>query len=399
MRHTYLTTVPWKRVLQQCTDFFIDIYASLFIQKNQEKVVLPPEPKFLFISLGHLGDALLLSYVFPLVKKRYPNAIIDVLTSSSCLLVLQNNSLIRKIHIFDHFRNNRDSVSRWRKINRHYLSMQQALKEIRFERYDASIEGRVHYPNGNIIALLGKIRNRIGFGSGGYGGLLTRETPLPEVGTYHLLQAILKELEYLGIHGSLEEIHPYFMLPSKSAESYRPMGADHPFILLHPESGAKTRMLTAPFLQKILTVILTESQLPIVICGVLPETSLMVDTFSQTVPNAALRITNMVGKLSLDAFFQYSRHAIASVTVESFAAHFCAISCPTFSFFKNGSSTLYFPLSGCSVMVVHDDVASRLFLHYPNLKSIFVPVLESEDTVQYFSKFIAGCLENKTRHL
>jgi ADP-heptose:LPS heptosyltransferase len=398
MKHTYLTTVRWKRILQQCTDFFIDIYASLFIQNNHEKTVLPPEPKFLFVSLGHLGDALILSYVFPLVKKRYPNAIIDVITSSSCFPVLKNNSFIRKIHIFNHIRNNRAPVSRWKKISCHYSTLQQALKDIRQEHYDVSIEGRVHYPNGNIIALLGNIRNRIGFGSGGYGGLLSRETPLPEAGTYHLLQTILKELEYLGIHGSLEEIHPYFMLPMKCTDIDQPVVADHPYILLHPESGAKTRMLTSPFLQKILTVILTESQLNVVVCGVSPETSSMVDAFSRAIPNAALRITNMVGKLSLDAFFQYSRHAIASVTVESFAAHFCAIFCPTFSFFKNGSGALYFPLPGRYAMVVHNDVASRQFLHYPHLESNYVPVLESDETLQYFSKFIAGYLENKTEH-
>jgi heptosyltransferase III len=395
MKHTYLTTVSWKRILQQGIDFFIDIYASLFIQKDQVKIVLPAEPKFLFISLGHLGDALLLSYVFPLVKKRCPNAIINVLTSSSCLPVLQNNLFIRKIHIFDHFRNNRDSVSRWKKLIRHYSTMRRALKEIRLEHYDVSIEGRVHYPNGNIIALWGKVRNRVGFGSGGFGGLLTKETPLPESGTYHLLQAILKELEFLGIRGSLEEIHPYFMLPSKSTDSSRSIAADHPFILLHPESGAKARTLTSPFLQKILVTILTESQWNIVVCGVFAETSSMVDSFSRTEPRAALRIMNLVGKLSLDALFEYSKHAVASVTVESFAAHFFAVSSPTFSFFKNGSSNLYFPLPGCSVMVVHDDVASRQLLHYPHLMSAYVPVLESEESLHYLMKFLSEGRDNK----
>jgi heptosyltransferase III len=387
-QHTYLTTIRWKRILQHFTDVVVDAYASIFIQKDKGKILLSPKSKFLFISLGHLGDALILSYVFPLVKKHYPCATIDVLTSSGCLPVLMKNPFIRKIHTFDHYRNNRASIPWWKKIFVHSVTLRQALREIHIEDYDVSIEGRVHYPNGNLLALRGKIEHRIGFGSGGYGGLLTIEVALAEVGSYHLLQAILTELEYVGILGSLEDIQPYLPVAQNDNNVSQKLLRNDAYVLLNPESGAETRMLSTAFLQQVLLTLINESSWSVVICGVSSDTAERVNAFIQANSTIASRIINLVGKLSVDEFFRYAQHAIISVTVESFAAHLCAIACPTFSIFKNGSGALYFPFAKYRSVVVHHDKVSIGHSVFSHTESHYVESIESEETLNVLSNFI-----------
>jgi len=391
MKHIYLTTVGWKRILQRCTDYFIDVFALFFIKRDKGKVALPSNPKFIFINLGHLGDTLILSYIFPLIKKRYPDAIIDVLTTSSCVPILRNNPFVRAIRIYDHIRNNRDAISIWKKMYNHYSTLEKVLKEIRAEHYDISIEGRVHYPNGNLVALRGKIKHRIGFGSGGYGGLLTTEVRLPQASPYHLVQAILQELAVIEIHERLENIKPYYSLPLEQNNHTDRSLISHPFILFHPESGAPKKLLIQEFIFDIMRFLLNNTQLHIVLCGVFPETAKIVDEFTASINIARQRVTSLVGKTSVDEFYKYTLYATAAITIDSFAAHLCAIECPTFSFYKNGSGALYFPLTGRRTVVVHNDAASKGLSLCPNIESHYMPLLESDEALQILSLFLSDC--------
>lgn len=394
MKHAYLTDIAWKRSLQACTDSLVDLYASLFITGEDSNKSLPRNPKILFISLGHLGDALLLSYIFPLVKQRYPGCAIDVLTASWCVPVLKNNPYIRTIHCFDHLRTNRSKRSWWKKYRLHRSAFHQVLRDLRAQAYDVSIEGRVHYPNGNLIAYRGNVHRRIGFGSGGCGGLLTTEISLPESGSYHLLQAIIKEIECIGIHATIEEIQPYLTISPDYSNKACDKGSGTGYILFHPECGAKKKELTQAFVEKLLNTLLDASPFHLIICGVLPETSEFADSFCRTFPKSAPRITNLAGKLSLDEFFKCSEQAAAAVTVDSFAAHFCAIACPVFSIFKNGSGALYFPLSPKKTIVVHNSPNSSRIRICDTIESHYMTDVESEQTLKILTDFI-GKVEKK----
>jgi heptosyltransferase-3 len=171
MRHQYKTEVFWKKIVQSFIDFFVDIYAYFFLNKNAPEIYSEPN-KILFITIAQLGDALVESYVFPLIRERYPNAQIDVLTSEWCNPILENNPYIRNIFFFNHFRMNRSEISILAKILSHVKTSRQVLKTLRLQKYDLSIEGGVTHPNGNILSYRAKVRRRVGFGSGGFGSLL-----------------------------------------------------------------------------------------------------------------------------------------------------------------------------------------------------------------------------------
>jgi len=262
MKHQYRTETFWKSSLQQIVDLFVDLYAKLFVNKDI-KIDSENPKNILFISLAHLGDALIGSYVFPLIHERYPNAKIDVLAGEWCKPVLENNPYVRNLIYFNHFRMNRSDISFWKKIRIHIKSSRNALRAIRSPQYDLSIEGRISHPNGNLICYRGRIKRRIGFGSGGFGSLLTKEVLFPARSGFHLLDEVLEELKEIGIEKKLKELKPYFTLSNKGTLKRHHLinYFNNSFIIVHPESGNVNRIFSNEFLVKIIKIILEEKKI------------------------------------------------------------------------------------------------------------------------------------------
>ncbi|MBI2619753.1 MAG: glycosyltransferase family 9 protein [Ignavibacteriales bacterium] len=80
--------------------------------------------KFLFIRQDRIGDVLVSTPLFVLLKKHYPNAVLDVLLSKNNHFVLDHETLIRK---------------RWVYTKR-FASSLRNLADIRSERYDFVID-------------------------------------------------------------------------------------------------------------------------------------------------------------------------------------------------------------------------------------------------------------------
>lgn len=80
--------------------------------------------KFLFVRQDRIGDVLISTPLFEVVKRHYPGAIVDALLSSNNHFVLQNDPCIRKRWIYD-----KRLVSSWK-----------LLRDVRRERYDFVID-------------------------------------------------------------------------------------------------------------------------------------------------------------------------------------------------------------------------------------------------------------------
>ncbi|HLK98790.1 MAG TPA: hypothetical protein VK364_13545, partial [Hymenobacter sp.] len=76
-------------------DLVVDTYAGL-VRKGQKMPVTFP-PTVLILTSGHLGDALILSYMFPLIHQRYPGAQIDVVAGSWCDPIWADNPYVRRV--------------------------------------------------------------------------------------------------------------------------------------------------------------------------------------------------------------------------------------------------------------------------------------------------------------
>ena len=385
LKHQYTTEGFWKRNLQRFVDFIVDLYAKFFVKRIIKNESVNPQ-KILFVSLGHLGDALIGSYVFPLIHKRFQNVELDVLTNEWCKPVLENNPYVKSIIFHNHIRGNRTNISFWRRLKQHYISSKKVLKKIRSNNYDLSIEGRISHPNGNLICYRGKIKRRIGFGSGGFGSLLTEEISLPEAPDFHFLQAVLEEITKVGIHKKIAEIHPYFFISKKTLykkhmfESY----FDETYLIVNPESGYPLRMMSQKFWLEIVKMILKSGKHKIFLCGTTIKSNDLYEFLILNFPGEKANVINAVQKLSIDEYFLLTEHAKLSITVESFPAHLCSINCKTISFFKDGAGSLFFPIPNKPLAVIHNDISSRQSKIHPLILNYYVKELESAETYSIF---------------
>ena len=385
MKHQYKTEKGFKRNLQIAVDLFVDMYAKLFVKKNISEHFIEPK-NILIISLGHMGDALYISFIFPIIRERFRNVSIDVLTGEWCKPVLQNNPYVRKLIFFNHFRMNRSEISMWKKILIHIKSYRSALETVRSNHYDLSIEGRISHPNGNILAYRGGIKQRIGFGSGGFGSLLTDEILFPSNKNFHILDAILEELKTIGIHKSLPAIKPYFKISDKNFVGIKTLSEywKEPFVILHFETGKDylpERLINKKFLLDIVQLVLKNTKYKIIVCGTSQKSFEFFEFLKLNSIEAKTRVLNAVRKLSLDEFFLLSQNAITAITVDSLAAHFCSINCNTISFYKNGFGALYFPISNKKAMVIHNHKPSEDTVIHSNTVTHYVNAIESEITL------------------
>ena len=76
----------WFSYILFIIDIFVD-FIGYFHKKEKNTVPQTSVPTFLIASFGHLGDALMLSYIFPIIKNKYPFAKIDLLVGDWCVLV------------------------------------------------------------------------------------------------------------------------------------------------------------------------------------------------------------------------------------------------------------------------------------------------------------------------
>lgn len=399
MKHQYRTESVWKKSLQQIVDLFVDLYSKLFVNINI-KVESENPQNILFISLAHLGDALIGSYVLPLIQERYPNAKIDVLAGEWCKPVLENNPYIRELIFFNHFRMNRSEISIWKKILMHIKSSRSALKTIRSNHYNLSIEGRISHPNGNLLSYRGKIKRRIGFGSGGFGALLTDEILFPQNPNFHMLDAILEELKVIGINKSLQDIKPYFNVSDKNISGSKVVSdyMKEPFVILHVETGKDyipERLINKKFWLEIIRIVLSNSDLKVIVCGTSQMSSELFEFFLSNIDEAKGRIVSAVCKLLLEEFFLLSQNALAAITVDSLAAHFCAINCNTISFYKNGFGALYFPISNKKALVIHNHKPSEHIIIHSNTTTHYINEIESKNTFLIILDLLKKTINNK----
>ena len=389
MKHQYKTEVLWKKYTQMFLDFGVDIYAKFFVRIKTEIIFSEPK-KILFVTMAQLGDALIESYVFPFLKERYPNAEIDVLTSGWCKQIYENNPYVRSIIYFNHFRMNRSERSYYRKILNHIKTKRQALRTIRSNQYDLSIEGGVTHPNGNILCYRGRIKRRVGSGSGGFGGLLTDEVLLPQKKGFHILEALLNGLKVIGIERKLEDIRPYFTISQKVSNEIHPFHEylEGPFVIIHPESGNIKKTINNEFWFQVVKNMLASTNCRIMFCGTSRATSELVAILLSVNPTANGRIIDTVRKLSLDELFVLGKHAKAALTVDSLAAHFCSINCNTISFYYNSAGSYFFPISNKKAIIIHNHLPSKDLYVHPTLESHFVENIDSDETVNLANKFI-----------
>ncbi|UFH53785.1 glycosyltransferase family 9 protein [Spirosoma sp. KNUC1025] len=361
----------------QVLDVAVDAYANRIYKRRSRPQTDPAQPRFLLMTSGHLGDALTLSYLFPLIRRQYPTCVIDVVAGSWCDPILAKNPYIRRLIHLNHANTNRSKKSRLAKWREHVQTMRTAIGQLKTETYTAAVD--IRFSDSPMLFLLPfiNVSRAVGFGTRGFGGLLDEEFFLPDE-EFHHLDVILTVLRAIGVDATLRDVKPYFQIPDAARQALQrklPIASDEdsPLILLCPESGEPSRFLPESFWRALATNLLTQTNCRLVGCGQLPQTTQLMAAIGQDNPTATERLYDTVGQLNINELAALSERAAVAITLESLPAHLCSIFCPTVSYFYRGVGFQFFPMANHPVMIFHNHPYSRnLTLDRPDFTSEYV---------------------------
>jgi heptosyltransferase-2 len=147
--------------------------------------------RILVVQLDHLGDGILSSPIFPLLRSRYPDAQLHVLASTSNAALFEADPHIDQVLI---------ARRTWFERRRHAWALGSAIWElsrtVRSGRYDIGIDVRGDVLTVLVLALAG-IPRRLGWSMGGGGFLLTDRAAW--VRGRHEVRSRLALIQELGI--------------------------------------------------------------------------------------------------------------------------------------------------------------------------------------------------------
>lgn len=360
----------------QLLDVAVDAYARSSYRKRGKEDPNADAPEILLMSSGHLGDALILTYTFPLIRARFPNAKIDVMAGSWCDPIWKDNPYIRRVIHLNHPGTSRRSLTRFGKWRELVQTSRAAINVLRGTVYDYSADIRFSSAPMHFLLPYLNVKRKIGFGTRGFGGLLDEEFFMPDE-EVHTFELILTVLRPLGIDIPLRNIEPRFFHPVQTpAELWgklnRPVPDQKP-ILIFPESGDEVRMLSLDFWSELATRLLAETDSPLIFAGKKVFTTKLYERVLANNPAAQNRLVAAVDNLNLQDIASFSEQARAAITLDSLPMHLCCLGCPTVSFQQNGMGIQFFPIASQPTLVLHNHPLSRnLTLDRPGFTGQYV---------------------------
>lgn len=375
-------TIPFKIM-----DFFVDIYTNLFYKKRNKGPINIHSPQILIASLGHLGDALTVTYIFPLIKKTYPNAKIHLLTARWCEPVNQHNPYLEKTIYINHFQTNRRKISGWEKIKDFYQTFRQALPILQEQTYDYYIDIRYSDAVAHFVLPFIKVKKAYGFARRGLGGLLDKEFDVP-THEFHHFDMYFMLLREMGVSGTLAVIEPYFLIPKETnlEKIQQKINVPHTsYLMIFPESGGEHKQVKAEFWATTIENILLENNLSILLCG---QTNLSNQILNLVAKNFQNRIFDTSSKININEIALLSKNASFALTLDSFPEHLCCIFCKTITIFK-GTGYPFFPLANFPVYLIHNHQPSiGLAFERTNVITLYQENVETEEVKKLITKKI-----------
>jgi ADP-heptose:LPS heptosyltransferase len=215
----------------------LDAMLSLRRAPNRE---IPEKISSLLIGVGgHLGDAIIATSLLPAIRRACPDTRIGVAAASWAMPAFQGHPLVEWTHVVDHWKPNRGSIGRLKKLRRAIATRRSARDEIRAVHYDAALDLYPFYPNMSSLFADAGIPIRVGYESGGGGPAFTHRLAwhAPEG---HFSQAFFRVAAELI--GKLDGPAAYSLPdldPADDAIARQHLGqrAANGFVVLHPGTG------------------------------------------------------------------------------------------------------------------------------------------------------------------
>ncbi len=146
--------------------------------------------KVLFLRLQRIGDLLMTMPLFYVLKRHFPNIVIDLLLGESNAHILASEHTIRKQLIY----------------KRHPQAIFRLLKELRQEQYDFLIDPTEESSTtATLFSLLGKARCTVGFEKEN-DFIYNIKVPLPSQSQYHFVDRLARILTVFDIDPTNEDL-------------------------------------------------------------------------------------------------------------------------------------------------------------------------------------------------
>lgn len=197
--------------------------------------------KILVIKHRHLGDLLLTTPVFAILKKKLPQATIDAYIYKDTYPILEGNPHIRK-----YFFANRETCSKWQKLKEDIT----VYRHIRSEGYDLVIN-LTEGDRGALAAFFSKAPIKVGyFSKKGFAfknKIFTHLVKLPKT-KRHTVETHLDSLRQIGLFPEVNERSLELIVQESAKKRVKEILSaylmkDEPFLLIHPASRWKFKCL------------------------------------------------------------------------------------------------------------------------------------------------------------
>lgn len=380
MQRNYCGT-PRETIPLRILDFFVNLYTKLFYTKSRE--VSSKSPRILIASLGHLGDALTTSYLFPIIKKKYPDAKIDVVIPEWCKLILAENPYIENAFFINHFVNNRKNISKWQKIKEAFRTVRIAASQLKKYQYDYYLDVRYTDAVAHFILPFIDVKQAFGFSRRGLGDLLTKEFDVPGR-EFHHFEMYLLLLKEIGIEASFKNIEPYFSIPSgiefdKISNKIGLLTKN--YFMVFPEAGTgsnNTRQLSKEVYAEMIGRILTDTNLDVLLCGQTDLSQKIRDLIPVDLQN---RVIDTSSKININEIARLTQKAQFAITLDSFPEHLSCVFCKTISIY-NQTAEAFLPLANHTACVIYVNKNEYRFeFERENVEVMYLPTLNEQQII------------------
>ncbi|MBN2021377.1 MAG: lipopolysaccharide heptosyltransferase II [Pirellulales bacterium] len=306
----------------------------------------------LVVQLDHMGDAVLSSGMLAALRKRYPDARIDVLAGA------WNRALFEAMPEVDRVFASR--VNRFSRAGRLGWAMATCWWgwRLRRERYDLGIDVRGEFPLALLLWLAGA-RRRLGWAAGGGGFLLTDSAAyVPDRPEVESRRALLAQL---GIEAVEDDVRPRLRPPVAARRTVDKLLAESnvaaPFLVLHVSAGTPAKQWPIEHWRELLGRLILRGGRELVLVGSRADRIIARRILEGRDWPGARDWTGRLGVMELAALLE---RAAALVGADSGPAHLAAaVDTPVVALFSGTNCPEQWQPVGRGVTVLRHDAPCR----------------------------------------
>lgn len=198
--------------------------------------------KILLVNWAHLGDVVISTSIITILKQSFPECQMGFLAGTWSKPVIEDHTLIDWVHYIDHWKLNRASLSKFKKIKIYLIMRYKAIKEIKAVGYEVAINLNYFVPSAIPVLWCANIPVRIAYTSAGYAPMLTHKFDW-RYENKHVTSYFINLLQPLDISQNVVKTLHYILLFNKVTDSLlvKNLIVNQRYVVIHIGSGSKVK--------------------------------------------------------------------------------------------------------------------------------------------------------------